>query len=619
MIVVLFLVPLFIFLVGVVPEIIRSQPRDLRSFLFGGLRYEHVVSSTVGTVLMVSSIAAIIGSYIAMGSGGELGAILAAIVLFPLVMWLLVSRKKVKLFYIDSKSKDKMETFTVLSFAANGNKVSAKFLFYLWLIPLVGFIFAEMTLLLVWMRHLFGGFQIVALGVPAMLLGTCLIYVLFGGYRAVLRTDFWQFIIISFLLAFSLYHVVGVLLGGSYFDSPKGPIIPAPDVHDVLFSFADKEVLWPIFHQGIYNPDSNIVYDPNWTEHLNDSYLTSLNPLYALGVVLFIAGWFLSLPDLWFRLTQGFYARTSSKQISKEAAFETDNWFQREWFKLPWRLVRGFRDFGEIGSWERVTKIWVLWFFVAVFVSTVIFLPGFVAAAAKIGCHSVLDTNYEWPRMLVRICESVNDAKAREGTVHTITFLHHSWSNFVGVAFVGLITLFAISSIDTALITLAQLRFDLRGFQSKQHPGKSRALVWRVVLLAFGVPLAAAVAAQALLDQWDTVLIAALAGYGAAATGLLWINMLAVRIALPNCPSAKGWGMVATVFLTFGILGVAIYALQIAQFRLPLIGFMPLFWFNIGQTLVLLILFYWSVVGIFLAGDKLMGQGQKTAPVRPSS
>lgn len=589
-VVVLFVLPFMLWLH------VRAKPEedDVHSYLCGGLNLTTVVASLVGTVVGVAFLFSFVTGLVPYYGYVPMFAALAGFGgLFAIGLYKLVRHSEVEEYFREDMPETKDVSLrrpprTILSFLAIYYGVgSYKFLYRLLTFLVLLLIFVEVSFLWLWLTIVFDLiFPFQPLGFYLLYIVLVFDYVQHGGYRAVLRTDRIQFILLFVVIVFWL-AVVWM----------EVPIIP--NVERIID-------LWlpPEYPNGFTLPKQAIAI------------------VNGLGVFFFAAFWFLAAPDMWFRLTRAIYAEhtfadfrpgpeTRGRKKGMHGVQERIRRKELKWFLALVPLLKESKWFLASVSLLEQLK----WFLALVSLLLFIFLILIAVVGIYGSIHRELidlsppswTTGTEAPFFIVR--------SLVEGLVVLPSFFLEpalTFPNIVGVSVLLVISLAAMTTLDTSLITVAQLRYDwVVNLQRDKDTLESSRRYVRWYLLVALIPLVVQFGGDVIMKDatghfitegvnvvggsWFLLQIATYFGFmiPVVSGGLLFL--IVVRIFRTTWLRGHGNKIASAYFMGLVLTVLVFGALQLDALADHPIG-LGLFdrniWYNLGQLAIIEVLSY---------------------------
>ena len=263
----------------------EGDPTVTRRFCFGDITLGNAIASTVGSVLVASSVFnATIGSLYYSASAPFLGWLILGALGGPLLVFLFLNSEEVRKFF--SSTEQGSENATVVRYIVKHYGAdTAWFITLIVFVALMALLFVEAGFVLMWAERLFGGGFDGIRVLAALWFVISLSYVLAGGYNQVLRTDVVQFVVLVSVTA-TVYWMILHIFGGRV-------------------GFLDE--VSTIF--------STFMSEPRFREHLSVQGITSTSAastvsiMGGLGAGILMGAWLCAAPDVWNRLVHYMYVQ----------------------------------------------------------------------------------------------------------------------------------------------------------------------------------------------------------------------------------------------------------------------------------------------------------------------
>lgn len=564
--------PFIVFVWAVLPEILydllghykkekdsrfdRDVIRTSHDYCYGGLNFRRVVVSTIGTVLSVGTILnATLGALFTGGSLPFFSWLIGAVFVYPAVLYVLLNSQSVRTFYsqdtlIDLQTR-KPDFRSQLSFiSADYGNWGRRYFFYVIMIIFSCLLILEISFMSIWVTFLMEERFSYPVLFPIFFVSLCFIYVYVGGYPAVLRTDSLQFLLI-FLIFGSI--VVALLLSRGlsteFWSGILRETLAAPTKEELATAIGDQRVA-----------TGNIL------ELGANYFFLAFSAFSLMGI------WFLSAPDLWNRLTQSMYVKND---------FGNNPNAQRKKFILFLILVATFIGLADIpmgylGSYGFVHK-------------TELGLPptDVIRSTTVVVNHFVLGEGF-----------GASNTSPPPG--------FSTLGDFFLIAILCSIILFSMTTIDTALVGVAQTWCDnethacRKGRLDNFEPSifEVRSIVFAVFCLSVGLSVSAYFVGGQIGVYHFTLYVAVLASTLGGAN----LFMIIVRVCDRTWLSGNG-GIVCLLHMSGIVATFAIsLILFISRVPLPILGFGDRAVVNLGRIFFIEGLVF---LGVFFIGRVL--------------
>jgi len=455
----LFGIPLAIFIYAILPELLapRHTPRD---YCYGGITFPRILTSSTGSLITVTTLlnATVTSGYWG-GSMPFVGWLVGALFLYPLLLYFLISADSVRKYFeqpasrarwLECASEDELIRWsdcgkedkknkndekkiafipnaerrdfidTVVGFISDNYSPKIRPAYYILFILITFFIlFAEANFFILWINVLFDGIYTNPIFIGIFILVASFLYVVIGGYRQVLRTDEIQCIIIYSTCIFAI-----VALLDSYWPVDFGEL-----TSQVLWTTASQE-------QIVSLPTSfNRFGDP-----ISPTEADAYNAFYGFMLIGLL---FVFTPDLWNRITRAMYVdekfgRNNQSKIQKRNLI----YFL---LLLIVMLVSGSLIFVYVSTYALHTDIF-----------------------RNLPVLDASDTVYRAYDLFYVLSQSEFDTKLPEW------FPFRSYHDFILISILIVVMLAALTTFDTGLMTLAQMRAENTQYMAKIQPSNSR-------------------------------------------------------------------------------------------------------------------------------------------------